>query len=117
MGNYSEMLMTQDEKMMNFMNNYNPDESKTVNFKNLKNFLDSCENSIFQMSSPEDNALIRMKKKREIQQAQHNKVDTEPDDLEEEDQDYGFKNNVQMCEEGLSPKITFGKRRNYDDDN
>ena len=109
--------MTQDEKMVNFMNNYNPDESKPTNFANLKTFLDSTH-QVFQMSSPEDNALIRMKKKRELQQqAQNSNQFTEPDEFDEDDnQDYGLKNNVQMCEEGLSPKITFGKRRNFDDE-
>ena len=108
------MLMTQDEKMINFMNNFNPEEVKQVNFKNLKSFLDNSQ--AFQMSSPEDNALIRMKKKRELQQAQNIKNETEPEEFEEEETGYGLTNNVQMCEEGLSPKITFGKRRNFDDD-
>lgn len=105
--------MTQDEMMMNFLNNYNPEEEKSVNFKCLKTFVES-----FQMSSPEDNALIRMKKKRELQQAQNNKIETDPSDFDDEDEtnDTGFKNNVQLCEEGLSPKITFGKRPNYEYD-
>lgn len=98
--------------MISFMNNYNPDEPKSVNFGNLRNFLDDSQ-QVFQMSSPEDNALIRMKKKRELAQAQKNE---EPDEFEEEDYDYGLTNNVQKCEDGLSPKITFGKRPNYDDD-
>lgn len=110
--------MTQDEKMMNFLKEYNPDEEKRVNFEILNTFVESSQNPAFQMSSPEDNALIRMKKKRELQQAQNNKIsEFYPDDNEEEEiNDTGFKNSIQLCEEGLSPKITFGKRLNYDDD-
>ena len=114
------MLMTQDVKMMNFLKEYNPDEEdKSVNFKSLKTFIEISLNPAFQMSSPEDNALIRMKKKRELQQAQNNnKTEIDPEDFEDDDEtaDTGFKNNVQLCEEGLSPKISFGKRPNYEDD-
>jgi hypothetical protein len=53
------------------------------------------------MSSPEDSRLVKRKKAK----AQKNPVKT-PD---------MFGGSVQHCEEGLSPKITFTKRK-YDDD-
>lgn len=57
------------------------------------------------MSSPGDTALLRKKKR--LLMEQNTKVKKQPEMMG---------NAVQMCEEGLSPKITFKKNMKYADE-
>jgi hypothetical protein len=65
--------------------------------------IESVNIDVNQLSSPGDAALMRMKKK---------KKQKEPEPMSSPSGLKIFGNKVEMCEEGLSPKITFTKK-NY----
>ena len=111
------MLMIQEAKIMIFLEEFNPNDDKKKLFKGLKNILvpEESNNGVFQMSSPEDSGLMRAKKKREMQENKKKIVKDEDEEDEENDDDL-ISGNINQCDLGMSPTVTFDNKGHLYDD-
>jgi len=108
------LVMSQSQAVMNCYEQYEKSKNAAQLINDLKNLCTETEkddssdeeakektrDTVDILSSPGDNGLMRMKKRRKS-----NKVTTP-----QEVQPQMFGNNVQSCDPGLSPKIIFDKR-------
>jgi hypothetical protein len=100
------VIIAQNPELNTFYEEYNKTQDSAKLIKNLKAFIngtlqvhtdeqvDALKNIL---SSPEDSRLVKRKK------AKGKKTNQKTPEM--------FGDSVQVCEEGLSPKITFSKRK------
>ena len=127
-----EIIMTQDTDLSSIMQEYEKDHDlknfgekmkelagllEKAPVSNTSTNVNSNESSEPIMSSPNDAAMMRMKKKRAMAAAQSSgssnpTSNKKVEEVKNEESSTGFDHG--LCEEGLSPKITFKKKINKD---
>ncbi len=104
------MVISQNPELGNLYAEYEKSKDTTQFIQNLKSLSngtlntneDDQTNINTLLSSPEDSRLVKRKK------AKAKKIESKAPEM--------FGGSVQSCEEGMSPKITFTKRKYQDDE-